>query len=456
MHSHAATTRRTILKQTAASLGALAFPTIIPASALGQGGRPAPSGRVSLAVIGTGGRGTDVMKSFLQDERVQVVAVCDVERESDRYNKGIVKKGGTLGREPARRLVDETHGTKGCAVHEDFREVLARTDVDAVLIATPDHWHAIQAIAAARAKKHIYCEKPVSLTIEQGRVMSDAVRASGVVWQTGSQQRSEVHFRMACEYVRSGRIGKLKAIKVGLASGNRDNNGSAALTAPAPVPPGLNYELWLGPAPEAAFCPARLHSNWRWFYDYSGGNITDFGAHHLDIVQWALDSDAGGPVEFTNFKAQWPAKGSLYNTPETFSFEFAYADGTRVFVADQMDDFKSGIRFEGESGTITCARGMLKIEPEELRKPLAKDDVRLPVSQHHQRNFVDAILTGSTTIAPVETAHRSITVAHLANIGLRLGCEKLRWDPAKETVLGNDEAQAMLTRPMRGEWRLAA
>lgn len=454
MHSRIAFTRRTVLQQSAASLGALAFPAIIPASALGQGGKPPPSERVTLAAIGVGGRGTDVLKSFMQDERVQVVAVCDVERESDRYNKGIIKKAGTLGREPARRLVDQTQGSKSCAAHEDFREVLARADVDAVMIATPDHWHALQAIAAAKAGKHIYCEKPVSLTIQQGRAMSDAVRASGVVWQTGSQQRSEVHFRMACELVRSGRIGKLRAIKVGLATGNRDNNGHAAQTAPAPVPEGLNYDLWLGPAPEAPFCPARLHSNWRWFYDYSGGNVTDFGAHHLDIVQWALDKDASGPVEFSSFKAQWPAKGSLYNTAETFSFEYSYDNGVRVMVADQMEDFKSGIRFEGEAGSITCARGMLKVEPDSARAPLRDGDVRLPESKHHQRNFMDGILTRQPTIAPAETAHRSITIAHLGNIGLRLGCDKLRWDPAKECIPGNDEAQAMLARPMREPWVL--
>ncbi|MDP1587107.1 MAG: Gfo/Idh/MocA family oxidoreductase, partial [Prosthecobacter sp.] len=277
MNFPATRSRRHFLQQCSAAAGAaLGFPTIIPSSALGKDGAVAPSNRTTLALIGCGGRGTDVVKNFLQDERVQVIAVCDVERESDRYNKGIIKKAGTLGREPARRLVDTTYGTKGCAVHEDFREVLARSDVDAVQIATPDHWHALQAVAAARAKKHIYCEKPLSLTIAQGRFMSDVVRQSGVVWQTGSQQRSDIHFRMACEYVRNGKIGRLKQIRVGLASDNRDNNGCASQTEPAPVPEGLNYEMWLGPAPEAPFCPARLHSNWRWFYDYSGGNITDF------------------------------------------------------------------------------------------------------------------------------------------------------------------------------------
>jgi len=447
-------TRRHFLQQCSAAGAALGFPTIIPSSALGKDGAMAPSNRTTLALIGCGGRGTDVVKNFLNDARVQVIVVCDVERESDRYNKGIIKKAGTLGRESARRLVDTTYGTKGCATHEDFREVLARSDVDAVQIATPDHWHALQAVAAARAKKHIYCEKPLSLTIAQGRFMSDAVRQSGVIWQTGSQQRSDIHFRMACEYVRNGKIGKLKQIRVGLVSDNRDNNGCAAQTEPAPVPEGLNYEMWLGPAPEAPFCPARLHSNWRWFYDYSGGNITDFGAHHLDIVQWALGQDESGPVEFFDLKAEWPAPGSLYNTTPKYAFAYRYADGTTVRVMDKQD-FGSGISFEGEDGSVLCTRGKLEIKPDSLRKPLGEGDVRLYASKDHFRNFIDAIRDGVKPAAPIEYAHRSITIAHLANIGLRLHREKLRWDPAKEQIMDDAGAAAMLTRPMRGPWQLA-
>lgn len=406
-----------------------------------------------MAVIGTGGRGTEVMRGFLQDERLQIIAVCDVERGSERYNKGLIKKYGRLGREPARDIVNGHYGTTGCGTHGDFREVLARDDVDAVLIATPDHWHALQAIAAARAGKHIYCEKPISLTIEQGQVMSRVVKAAGVVWQTGSQQRSDIAFRTACEFVRNGRLGEIKRARVGLASQNRDNNGNAARTAPEPAPDGLNYDLWLGPAPDAPYCPARLHSNWRWIYDYSGGNITDFGAHHLDIVQWALDTERSGPVRFENLRAEWPPKDGLYNTPPTYSFEFVYANGVRVQVADQMD-FGSGIRFEGTEGAVTVTRGGLKIEPESLRKPLGAGDKRLFESKDHFRNFIDGVLTRSATATDIEVSHRSISIAHLANIALRLGCEKLEWDPAKEQIIGNNDAQAMLSRPMRGPWKL--
>lgn len=447
--------RRRLLRQaslaTAASFG---FPTIIPGSALGKEGRPAPSNRTTLGLIGCGGRGTDGVKNFLNDERVQVVAVCDVERESTRYNKNITKKTGALGREPMRRLIDATYQGQGCSAHEDFRELLARADVDAVQIATPDHWHALQAVAAARAGKHIYCEKPLSLTISEGRFMSDAVNESGVIWQTGSQQRSDVHFRTACEMVRNGRIGRLTQIRVGLASDNRDNNGHAAQTSPVPPPEGFNYDLWLGPAADAPFCPARLHSNWRWLYDYSGGNITDFGAHHLDIVQWALDRDGSGPVEFFDLKATWPSPGSFYTTPLTFGFSYRYADGTTVQVADQME-FGSGIAFEGEEGSVTCVRGGLKIEPEALRRPLGDGDTRLYTSKDHFRNFIDTIQKGVPAAAPIETAHRSITIAHLANIALRLNRQTLSWDPQREVILNDAEADSYRTRPMREPWKLS-
>ena len=453
MKNQLAITRRKIFRGAAASAISLGFPTIIPSSALGKDGKTAPSNRVTLACIGVGGRGTDDLKNFLNDERVQIIAVCDVDRGSDRYNRALCKKFGNLGREPARDLINKHYGTTGCATHGDFREVLARKDVDAVLIATPDHWHALQAIAAARAKKHIYCEKPISLTVEQGQVMSRIVKESGVVWQTGSQQRSDIHFRMACEFVRNGRIGKLKTVRVGLASQNRDNNGNAARTAPEPVPEGLDYALWLGPAPDAPYCPARLHSNWRWIYDYSGGNVTDFGAHHLDIVQWALDTEHSGPVLFDNFKATWPPKGELYNTPPTFSFECEYASGVSVKVADQMD-FGSGIQFEGEGGTITCQRGGLVVKPDSARVPLTGKETHLYESKDHYLNFIDGVLTGKPTATAVDVSHRSITIAHLANIGLRLGREKLRWNPEAEQIIGDDEAQQMLSRPMRGDWHL--
>jgi predicted dehydrogenase len=212
--------------------------------------------------------------------------------------------------------------------------------------------------------------------------------------------------------------------------------------------------MWLGPAPDEPFCPARLHSNWRWIYDYSGGNLTDFGAHHLDIAQWALDMEHSGPEEFYDFKATWPEKGSLYNTPPTFSFECRYANGVRMRVADQQE-FGSGVKFIGSEGSISVNRGKLLVEPDALRTPLGPDDKRLAVSANHYRNLIDGILTKVPTVAPIEVAHRSISIAHLGNIALRLGREKLRWNPAAERIVGDDEAQAMVSRPARQPWTLA-
>lgn len=445
--------RRAFLKQGLGGVAALGFPTVIPSSALGKDGAVAPSERVVMGVIGAGGRGVSDMKNFLNDERVQVVAVSDVEKESTRYNKNAVKQFGALGREPGRAIVNEAYGTQGCEAYADFRDLLGRDDIDSVLIATPDHWHALHATAAAKAGKHIYCEKPLSLTIDQGRRMVDVVEGSGVVWQTGSQQRSDVHFRLACELVRSGRLGELKEIRVGLASDNRDNNGHAAQTAPAPVPEGLDYDMWLGPAPEAPFCPARLHSNWRWMYDYSGGNLTDFGAHHLDIAQWAMDAERSGPVEFYDFAATWPEKGALYTTPPTFSFSCRYENGVEMKVADKMD-FGSGLQFIGTEGKITTGRGSLRVEPDSARAKLGPDDVHLYESKDHFRNFIDAIREGVAAAAPIEIAHRSITIAHLGNIALRLGRENLKWDPKAERIAGDEEADAMRSRPMRAPWEL--
>ena len=422
--------------------------------------RPAPSERITLALIGAGSQGTTDMRGFLQDERVQVVAACDVERESDRYNRAFKT---SFGREPARRIVDkhyaEQQGKSGtgayCKAYEDFREVLARPDIDAVLIATPDHWHVPMSILAARAGKHIYCEKPVSLTIAEGRAICHEVERAGVRFQVGTQQRSDLHFRMACEFVRNGRLGKIQRVTVGLASRNRDNNRHAAQSAPEPVPEGLNYDMWLGPCDGSLpFCPARLHSNWRWRWAHGGGNVTDFGAHHLDIVQWALGMDGSGPVEFFNPKPQMPPPGSFYQTPEYFSFQTRYANGIEVTVTDDKAN-PSGILFEGEDGrTIFITRGTLRAHPPELlQEPIRPEETHLYESKSHSRNLIDCILEKRVTICPPEMGHRSATIAHLGNIALRLG-RGLKWDPATETIANDAEASRMLSRPLRAPWNV--
>ena len=336
-------TRRTFLKQGTLASAAIAAPNFIPASALGRAGRPAPSERMTLGCIGTGNNGINWMKNFLSDSRVQVVAVCDVNKVSGGYWAG--REGG---RAVARRIINERYAKEADKPAEnvnavesyvDFRELLARKDIDAVQVATPDHWHALQVIAAARAGKHIYGQKPLSLTIREGRMMSDAVKKAGVTFQTGSQQRSSVHFRKGIELIKNGFIGKVHTVKVGLPGGHPDYSRRGAQKAEAPVPEGLDYNLWLGPAPEAFYCPARLHVNWRWVLDYSGGQLTDWGAHHIDIAQWAMDKNKTGPVEFTNLSGDFPPRKELYNTATKYYWECIYRDGLKMVVGISSWDF---------------------------------------------------------------------------------------------------------------------
>ncbi len=446
--------RRRFLRQTAqAAAAGIAFPTIVPGSALGLGGKVAPSERVALGVIGTGNQGFNDIRSFLGDDRVQIVAVCDVNREGPGYWEG--KIGG---REPARRLVEEHYGKgrasgeyRGCDAVVDYREILGRDDVDAVEVCTPDHWHAIPVIEACKAKKDVYCQKPLSLTIAEGRAMSDAVKKHGVVFQTGSQQRSDANFRLAAELVRNGRIGALKEVRVGLPGGRNDYAKTGDWKAPQPVPEGFDYDRWLGPAPDAPYAPARCHVNFRWILDYSGGQVTDWGGHHPDCAQWGLGTDLTGPVEIRNAKGTFPPD-PLWNTATEYSFEAVYEDGRVMKIANTE---RMGVTFVGSEGTIYVDRGKLETDPGPLKDTkFGPDAIRLYASDDHFRNFVDCIATRGPTAAPVEVAHRSITICHLGNIAMRLGRDRLRWDPTAERIVGDDEANAMLARPYRDPWKL--
>jgi predicted dehydrogenase len=429
-----------------------AAPAFVPASVLGQAGRPPAGNRVTMAVIGTGNQGTGDMRGLLRDPRVQIVAVCDVNRMSPGYWNGAMG-----GREPARSIVewhyarDKRSGTfKGCDMYEDFREVLARKDIDAVLIAVPDHWHSIPVIMAAKAGKDIYGEKPLSLTIAEGRAMSNAVRDNKRIFQTGSQQRSDARFRKACELVRNGRIGKLHTVSCGLPGGVPDLSYDGKRTATEPVPEGFNYQMWLGPAPEAPYSPARCFVNYRWIFDYSGGQITDWGGHHPDIAQWGMGTELTGPVEIRPGPVKW-ADHPIYDTATDFTFECMYENGVRLVVSNRS---RGGVTFEGSDGSIWVDRGGIESKPGDLiYEDIPANGVHLPRSESHFRNFIDSVLSRQEPIAPIEQAHRSITIAHLGNIALKLG-RKLRWDPAAEQVAGDDEANRRLSRPMRGPWKL--
>ena len=445
--------RRNFLRTTAAATVLGGFPTIVPASALGREGKVSPSNRITLAMIGTGNQGFNDLRSFLPDERVQVVAVCDVNKESLGYWQG--KLGG---REPAKRLVEEHYAKnkpsgkyEGCKAFNDFREVIDRKDIDAVEVCTPDHWHAIPVIAAARAVKDIYCQKPLSLTIAEGRAMSDAVKQANVVFQTGSQQRSDKNFRRACELVRNGRIGKLHTVRVGLPSGRADYAMTGDRKKPEPVPEGFDYDLWLGPAPEAPYAPARCHVNFRWIYDYSGGQVTDWGGHHPDCAQWGMGTDDTGPIEIRAAKAEFPPD-PLWNTATQYYFEAIYKNGVKMIISNKE---KMGVLWEGSEGSVSADRGRYDANPKSiLDSEIRENEIHLYKSDNHFRNFIDCVISREPCAAPVETAHRSITICHLGNIAMRLGRERLRWDPVKEQILDDAEASKMLSREYRDPWKL--
>jgi predicted dehydrogenase len=422
-------TRRRFLKG-AAFLGAA--PYIISSRAFAADNRNAPSMRITLGHIGVGSQGGGLLGRFLGDSANQVLAVCDVDTER---------------REAAKNRVEEQYanatksGTyKGCAAYNNFREVLARDDIDAVVIATPDHWHAIIAIEAAKAGKDIFCEKPLSLTVREARAMVEATRRYGRVFQTGSMQRSMREFRFACELVRSGYIGQLQTIHANVGGPSSDR-----YLPTEPVPAGFDWDMWLGPAPEAPFNKERVsYGGWRATRDYSGGGMTDWGAHHFDIAQWALGMDDSGPVSIT------PPNGK-----DIQSLTYEYSNGVTMYHSEKANGTNvNGVLFTGSDGKVEVNRGYLKTWPDELTKTVIKpNEVRLYESRDHYGNWLDCIRTRQKPVADVEIGCRSVTVCHLGNIAYWLG-RSLKWDPTHEQIIGDEEAARWLDRPKRAPWRL--
>ena len=445
-----------------------AMPLLIQSGCISAKGakRPLPSQRINVGFIGYGTMGHDNMGNFLNNDSVQVVGICDPNREAPLYGYNAERLGG---RDPGMRRVNEFYAQqtgkaayRGCKTFTDFRELLNMPDLDAVVIATPDHWHAVQAIWAARKGKHIYCQKPMSLAIGQGRAMVREVEKAGITFQVGSQQRSDNYFRMACEFVRNGRLGKLQRIEIGMPGGytpwgkKPEDLSESPLAQPPEYFGEAGFDLWLGPARKRPFTPA-IHRplSWRWNLDYSGGQITDWGAHHFDIMQWALGMDGSGPVAIENLQSDMPTPDKVYNTAAHYSFEIVYADGTRAFVSDRFDN---GLRFIGEGGKeIFVTRGKLEMKPEGMiREKLQPKEIHLYVSGQHEKNFIECIYSGKETITPCAVGHRSITISHLANAGLRLGLKRVQWDPKAVAFIGAGAADAekLLLVPMRGDWSL--
>ncbi|MCB1122711.1 MAG: Gfo/Idh/MocA family oxidoreductase, partial [Verrucomicrobiae bacterium] len=401
----------------------------------------------------------NTVPGFLNNDGVQVVAVADPNRYSGQYGYQGERVGGRFA---GVNLVNEHYAKdtgltkyQGCNAYEDFRELIDSEDVDAVNISTPDHWHAVIAIYCAKKKIHVYGQKPLAVTIEEGRAMANAVAKYGITWQTGSQQRSESQFREAVEFVRNGRIGNLKTILVKIPWGHSDWNQMANRKDPESVPPGLNYDLWEGPAPHRDYRPALLPLNWRHNFDYSGGMITDWGAHHVDISQWAMDMDESGPELVEINYADLPRPDAVYNTATKFSFTCTYKSGVKMTVQDRGED-DNGITFKGDNGkSIFVRRGSIMMDPIDLRRErIQPHEYHAYKSTDHVGNFIDCIHSGEKTVAPIEAAHRTISICHLANIAIRLGRKSLRWDPKKERIIDDVEANKRLSRPIRGKWKL--
>ena len=433
--------RRQFLAASAAGAALASLPTWFAtraeaAEAEIASGRPSkfgPNDQINVAVIGPGGsrggfkQGLHDTVAIASRPGVKVIGACDVDSVH----------------------LDEAanHFGPDCKKYTDFRDVLADPKVDAVVIGTPDHWHAYMCIAAMKKGKDVYCEKPLTLTIDEGKKIVRVWRETGAVFQTGSQQRSEARFRLACQLVRNGRIGKLKRVQVNLPTG--PTGGPFAST---PVPDGFNWDMWLGPAQMTEYVKERTHGSFRWWLDYSGGMLTDWGAHHNDIAHWGMGVDRSGPISVEGF-AKGPFIGhNCYNTFPEFDLDFTYESGVVMHVTNKGEN---GVQFEGEEGSIFVSRGRIGASNEKLiNTPLPYNAEQLYVSDHHAGNFVDCVRNRKQPICDAEIGHRSVSISHLSNICLLLGGHKLEWDPKAERFKGNDQANAMMSRPTRRQWRV--
>jgi glucose-fructose oxidoreductase len=424
--------RREFLKTGAAA--ALAVPVFVPSSALGLGRAPAPSDRVTLGHIGVGGQGTWLLRGFLQLEQSRSVAVCDPFRH--RREAAAQEVDAHYGGRP------EPQGTGACAVFNDFRELLESPEIDAVVIATPDHWHVPIGIAAVRAGKDVYVEKPLGLSIHENQAMAAAVHRYGRIFQYGTQQRSfNTHCAFACDLVRRGVLGELKAVHVTAPNGATGGNPK-----PEPVPDGLDYDLWLGPAPPTPYATDRVVGEGRWHVrDYALGFIAGWGAHPLDIAHWGFPQI---PVEYEG-TGVIPAEG-LFDTVVDWNVHGRYAGGVEFTFTTGEDR----TTFVGAEGWIAPSRAGISAGPESLLRIRPKPgEPRLLQNTNHYRNFIDAVRSRKTPASDIDSAAQSDFMSHLSEMAIRLG-RKIRWDPVRESVVDDPEAARMMSRSMRGPWRI--
>ncbi len=419
-----------------------AAPLIVPSTVLGRDGTTPPNEKVVLGSVGVGVRGCQNLRQFMQRGDVHVAAVCDVSGQQ-RLN--------------AKQLVDTYYEDENCSAYNDFRELIAREDIDLISVATPDHWHALVGLAAAHAGKDLYYEKPVGVSFEQAKTLRAAIHRYQNVFQFGTQQRSTRNFRFACELVRNGRIGTLKTIYVG-APASRAIPQDPII----PVPDGFDYDMWLGPAQKVPYSYQRCRphndkESWSCWYhirDYCLGFIVNWGIHHLDIAQWGNGTDSTTPVDVEG-SGKFPKDG-MANCCLEWELEFNYANGVKLIYSDNKGRCEQGVRFEGDEGWVHVSRSKLEAHPKSLlESKIDEGENHLIKSDDPYENLLNAIRDRSGTVCPIDSAVRSDTICQMADIGSRLQ-RKLCWNPEKEEFIGDAEANKMLSRSMREPWTLAA
>ena len=456
--------RRQFLKAAGA---AIVLPTILPSSVLARGGKTPPSGKITMGIVGWGMQGPNNTKSFLVEDDCHIVAACDLDKNH---------------LQSAADTINEHYGNQDCAKYHDYREMFARGDLDAVMIAIPDHWHALAATEAARHKLDIYGEKPLARTVAEQQAIVHAVEKNKIIWQTGSWQRSQAPFHKAAEIVANGLIGDVTRVEVGLPAGHNDFAGSApelrkkleSLPGGAPdfskILPGsdawkiavsdppaeLDYETWIGPSRMEPYIKQRVHMDWRWNYNTGGGQLMDWIGHHCDIAHWGLGFDRSGPSEIEGH-GDFPEPTALWNTSPKYRIELKYPKNITMVIAGGYDDIKGGTKWIGTNGWVWVDRGGFEASnpdwkkgkniPEELRK------VKLYESPGHWRNFLDSVKSRQPTIAPVQTAHHSAIPGHLGLISMLTG-RKINWSVKHEKIIGDSAASQLLTRPYRAPWQM--
>lgn len=421
---------------------ALAAPTILPSRGFGQEKRPAPSNRITMGIVGAGWQGTSNMGAFLGHKDCQVVAISDLDK--NHLANGVNE-------------VNKRYGNQDCKAYHDYRELMARKDIDTVMLAVPDHWHELVAVEAARQGKDIYGEKPLARTIAEQQAMVKAVEKHHRIWQTGSWQRSERNFHYGAEIVRNGLIGKIKRVEVGLPAGHSDFAHNKEKSTITPPPPELDYDFWIGPSRMMPYIECRVHKNWRWNYNTGGGQLLDWVGHHCDIAHWGMDCDNSGPYEVEG-KGEFPPQDAIWNTATTYRIHLKYPNDIEMVMAGGYNDIKSGTKWIGTDGWVWVDRGNSfessnpawaesRRLPEELRK------VKLYESNDHWGNFLDCVKSRKPTITPVATAHHSAIPGHLGLIAMLTG-RTIKWDAKKEKIIGDKEASKLLTRDFRKPWKL--